>query len=113
MRARPGCCSSRLPLPARPPPLPAPQGNTDCITYTIPCVACFALCQDANEINVGGAGGRASVQRAGMCAGKGAAGCWASRRLESRSLPAVSVWAKHAAHAAASLPLLPPPRRAT
>lgn len=26
------------------------EGNTDCIAYTIPCVACFALCQDANEI---------------------------------------------------------------
>jgi Cys-rich protein (TIGR01571 family) len=36
-------------LPAQPEGLGGP-GNTDCITYTIPCVACFALCQDANEI---------------------------------------------------------------
>ena len=39
--------------------LPAqPQGigsdvQTDCLLYTIPCLNCLALCQDANEIRVG------------------------------------------------------------
>jgi hypothetical protein len=27
-----------------------PQANTDCIVHTIPCTACFAMCQEANEI---------------------------------------------------------------
>jgi hypothetical protein len=30
--------------------------NPDCLTYTIPCTACFALCQESNELRVGGRG---------------------------------------------------------
>lgn len=30
-------------------PPPSPTGNTDCITYTIPCLACFAMCQGARR----------------------------------------------------------------
>ena len=26
------------------------QAQADCITYTVPCVNCFALCQDAREV---------------------------------------------------------------
>lgn len=29
----------------------AEQSQADCLTGTIPCVNCFALCQDAREIN--------------------------------------------------------------
>ncbi|KAL4440111.1 hypothetical protein ABPG75_003112 [Micractinium tetrahymenae] len=36
-------------LPAEPAGLGA-EANTDCIVHTIPCTACFALCQEANEI---------------------------------------------------------------
>lgn len=33
---------------------PLLQDITDCLLYTIPCTACFAMCQDSNEIKVGG-----------------------------------------------------------
>lgn len=36
-------------LPAEPAGVGA-EDNTDCIVHTIPCVACFAHCQEANEI---------------------------------------------------------------
>ena len=43
-------------LPPDPPGLGDPE-NTDCLVHTIPCTACFALCQEANELRVSRAGG--------------------------------------------------------
>lgn len=38
-------------LPVQPGFLAAQGANADCMTGTIPCVNCFALCQDAREAN--------------------------------------------------------------
>jgi Cys-rich protein (TIGR01571 family) len=37
-------------LPVAPAFLKDQGANADCLTGTIPCVACFALCQDAREL---------------------------------------------------------------
>jgi len=39
-------------LPVQPSFLEEQGGNADCLTGTIPCVNCFALCQDAREVNM-------------------------------------------------------------
>lgn len=38
-------------LPVAPEFLKDQGANADCLTLTIPCINCFALCQDAREIN--------------------------------------------------------------
>ena len=38
-------------LPVSPEWLKGQGDNADCLTGTVPCVNCFALCQDARELN--------------------------------------------------------------
>eukprot|EP00887_Chlorella_sp_A99_P000530 scaffold17.g530.t1 len=41
-------------LPQQPAFLAGDEANSDCIVHTVPCVACFAHCQEAAELKVKG-----------------------------------------------------------
>lgn len=70
----------------------------DCIVHTIPCTACFAHCQETNELRVSGA----TVG--------GAPACGAAGRPEGRDFcwPGLLLYARHCVLAAWFLRSLPP-----
>ncbi len=51
-------------LPVAPEPMKAAGERADCLTHTVPCVAVFANCQDARELEARGVSDAAPIKPA-------------------------------------------------